>query len=57
MQIRITAFRRKAQLPKKAVHTSSSKPREDETSVKFEQAPFNFDWLFEGSEEEPCDRS
>jgi hypothetical protein len=57
MQNSITAYRRKAELPKKAVRTSSSKLCKAEISVEFVQVPFNIDWLSDGSEEEPCDQS
>lgn len=57
MQNRITPFRKKAELPKKSVRASSSKSSEDKVSTKFEQVPFNFDFLFERGKEEPCDQS
>jgi len=55
MRNRIIPSTRKTQIPQETRRPSTSKLSEGETSVRFEQVPFDLDWLLEASEDEQCE--
>jgi hypothetical protein len=57
MQNGIISSTRKTMVPKETSRPSSSRLSEGETSVRFEQVPFDFDWLMERSKDEQCETS